>query len=1271
MPFVHLHVHTQYSILDGFSDMGKLFKRAAELGMPALAITDHGNMYGVKEFFKMAGKHKDAEGNYKVKPIVGCEVYVTRHYDHKLKDSAHRAYYHLILLAKNPTGYRNLMKIVSIGHIEGKYYDKPRVTHEIIEKYHDGLICCSACLAGEIPRALVAGDWDGACKAVEWHKSVFGDDYYLEVQLHKTEVPGLALDVYEHQLVANEGIFRLSEKYGIKVVATNDAHFVNKEDGPAHDRLICLTTNALVDDPNRLHYTQQEYLKSEEEMAALFPDHPEVLANTLEVADKVEVYSIDRDHVLPKFKIEPSFLADLDHYLEKYKDVIDAGRCDKKGRERGADFCASVAYLCHLCYKGAHERYGETLTDEQSERLDFELKTICRMGFPDYFLIVQDYIAASRAMGSLVGPGRGSAAGSVVAYCLKITNLDPIKYNLLFERFLNPDRISMPDIDVDFEDLTKAHEYVEKTYGADHVSRVITFGTMAAKSAIKDIARISNVSIDESNRLAKMVPDRLSERVEKEYPFNPKFDELKPGFKRFEKEVEVDDPDHPGEKKKEMRTFQKGMEEVDVKINLDNCFRLVPEFRNELENGPEINREVLRFARQMEGCIRQTGQHACATIIGPANLTDYIPICLSKDKETGLDVWTSQYDGHYIEDVGMLKMDFLGLNTLSIIHTCLDNIKQRHGIDIDIEAIPIDDKPTYELYGRGDTMSVFQFESEGMKTWLQRLHPERFEDLIAMNALYRPGPMDYIPDFVDRKLGLKPIEYDLPEMEEYLAETYGVTVYQEQVMLLSRKLASFTKGEADKLRKAMGKKQIAVMMELKDKFMKQGVANGHPEKTLDKIWKDWEKFAQYAFNKSHATCYAWVSYQTGWLKCHYPAEFQAANLSCNLSKGDEIKKIMADCKAHKLQVLNPDVNESSAHFTVNKAGAIRFGLGGIKGFGSNIVDMIIKEREENGLFEDVYDFMERMGGVVNRRSLESLVYAGAFDSFGCKRTQFFLPGASGDLFIDELARYADNYRNDSVDSAFSLFGDAEEMKPKRPAMPAPPAEEDVLALLQQEKELVTMYISAHPLDRYAFEIENFTTCSVGDVQAKVEECEQGHKNATVSFAGIVTDVKRSVTRNGSPSLRATIEDFGGSYELVVFGKDCEAWLPLLGLHSEVFVEGDIKEKYYLKPEEKAQGKTAPYGFKVKKVSMLGNVTESMLKTFAINLTTDQLNESLRRDLVKLLKANKGKTDLGMYLYDPKTRYNVEFKSRKFQVAVTNDLIYGLRDLGISYTVNRK
>ena len=1272
MSFVHLHVHTQYSILDGLSDIGKLFNRAEELGMPALAISDHGNLYGVKEFFKAAGKHKDADGNYKVKPIIGCEVYVTQHYDHTLKDNNHRKYYHLLLLAKNPQGYKNLMKIVSIGHIEGSYYGKPRVTHQIIEKYHDGLICCSACLAGEVPKSLMAGDMDAARKAVEWHKSVFGDDYYLEVQCHKTEVPGLAMDVYEGQRISNAGIFKLAEEMGVKVVATNDVHFVNKDDGPAHDRLICLTTNAMLDDPTRMRYTQQEYLKSEEEMASLFPDHPEVIANTLEVADKVEVYSIDRDHVLPKFQIDPDFLANIDANLEKYKHIIDEGRCDKKGNYRGDDFCKSVAFLCHLCYQGAKRRYGETLNDEQSERIDFELKTICKMGFPDYFLIVQDYINAQRAIGMMVGPGRGSAAGSVVAYCLGITNLDPIKYNLLFERFLNPDRISMPDIDVDFEDLTKAHAYVEKMYGSDHVSRVITFGTMAAKSAIKDVARISNLPLDESNRLAKMVPARLSEKVEKEYPFNPKFDTLKPGFKIFEKEVEVDDPDNPDQKKTEIRTFQKGMEEVDAKINLKNCYRLVPEFKNELENGSELSKEVLKYALQLEGCIRQVGQHACATIIGPDTLTEHIPICLSKDKETGLDVWTSQFDGHYIEEVGMLKMDFLGLNTLSIIHTCLDMIKARFGTVIDIEAIPIDDKPTYEqIYGRGDTTSVFQFESEGMRSWLQKLHPERFEDLIAMNALYRPGPMDYIPDFVDRKLGLKPIEYDLPEMEEYLSETYGVTVYQEQVMLLSRKLASFTKGEADKLRKAMGKKQIAVMMELKDKFMKQGVANGHSEKTLDKIWKDWEKFAQYAFNKSHATCYAWVSYQTGWLKCHYPAEFQAANLSCNLEKSDEIKKIMADCKAHKLKVLTPDVNESLAHFTVNKEGGIRFGLAGVKGFGAKIVEIIIAEREANGVFADVFDFVERMAGSINRSSLEVLVYSGAFDSFGYKRTQFFCPGASGDLFIDELARYADNYKNDSMDSAFSLFGDVEELKPQRPEMPAAPEEEDTLALLQKEKELVTMYISAHPLDRYAFEIDSFTTCGAGDVAAKVEECDAERKNGTVTFAGIVIDSKVGTTKSGSPSLKATVEDFSGAYELVLFGKDCEAWLPLLRLHSEVFIEGEIKEKYRLKPEESAQGKRAPYALRVKKISMLGNVAQDMLKTFAINLTTSQINERFRKDLVKLLKANRGSTPLNIYLFDPKTRYNVEFYSKKFQVAVTNDFLFGLRDLGINYTVNKK
>ena len=1266
MSFVHLHVHTQYSILDGLSNIKKLFERARELGMPAVAITDHGNMYGVKEFFKVAydKANKDADGNLIVKPLIGCEIYVTRHYDHRLKDNDHRGYYHLILLAKNYDGYRNLMKIVSTGHIEGKYYDKPRVTHEIVEQYHENLICCSACLAGEVPKNIVAGDLDGARKAIEWHKKVFGEDYYLEVMLHKTELEGLApesyakvREVYDCQKIANEAIFRLAQETGVKVVATNDVHFVRKEDGPVHDRLICLTTNANVSDPKRLRYTQQEYLKSEEEMAALFPDHPEVISNTLEIADKIENYKIDRDHVLPKFKIDPDFLSDIDSYLDKYKEVIDEGRCDKKGNYRGDEFCISVAFLCHLTYEGARRRYGDTLNTEQSERIDFELKTICRMGFPDYFLIVQDYIAACRARGTMVGPGRGSAAGSVVAYCLGITNLDPIRYNLLFERFLNPDRISMPDIDVDFEDLSLAHDYVEKTYGSDHVSRVITFGTMAAKSAIKDVARISEVSIDESTKLTKMVPDRLSEKVEKEYPFNPKLDELKPGFKSFERDG---------------AWFQKGMEETDVKITLKNCYRLVPEFKNELENGPEINREVLKYAQQLEGCIRQVGMHACATIIGRGDLTDYIPICLSKDKETGLDVWTSQYDGHYIEDVGMLKMDFLGLITLSIIHQCLDMIKEGHGIDIDIEAIPIDDKPTYELYGRGDTTSVFQFESGGMREWLQKLHPERFEDLIAMNALYRPGPMDYIPDFVERKLGHQKIEYDLPEMEEYLAETYGVTVYQEQVMLLSRKLANFTKGEADKLRKAMGKKQIAVMQELKEKFMKNGMANGHPEKTLDKIWKDWEKFAQYAFNKSHATCYAWVSYQTGWLKCHYPAEFFASNLSCNLSNMEELKKIMGDCKLHSVKVLNPDVNESVNHFNVNKKGDIRFGLGGLKGFGANAVDAILKERSENGPFADIFDFMERMAGDINRRSLETLVCAGAFDSFGYSRKQFFTPGRSGELFIDEIVRYALLFKEDKEDSSASLFGEVEEMKPVRPEMPQTFEEEDVLEKLQKEKEFVGMYLSSHPLDRYAFEIETFTTHSLAELPAAIEECQaKNSKPSKAAIAGIVMDVKRRTTKSNTQGAVVTLEDFTGSYEIALFGKDFEKFIPYMDQHAQIFIEGEIAEKYFIKPEDRAQGKTSPYTFKMKSISLLGNLATDRLASISLTIDTSRITPDFRKSLSKLLKSNQGKTPLMIYLHDKATGYNLEMRSKKYAVTVSESFIGSLSMLGIPYKIGKK
>ncbi len=1282
MSFVHLHVHTQYSILDGFSSIPKLFDRAEELGMPALAITDHGNMYGIKEFMKYAGKHPG------IKPILGCEIYVTRHYDHKLKDNNHRKYYHLILLAKNYEGYKNLMKIVSTGHIEGKYYDKPRVSHEVVEKYHENLVCLSACIAGEIPQNIIAGDMAKAEEAVMWFKRVFGEDYYLEVQLHKTQVQGLTgeaynkvWEVYENQTVSNRGIFELAEKTGTKVVATNDIHFVRKEDGPAHDRLICMNTGAYLDDEKRLRYTQQEYLKSEEEMAELFPGHPEVISNTLEVADKIESYKIDRGHVLPKFDLPEDFLAEIDSHLEKYREVIDVGRCDKDGNDRGEEFRRSVAYLCHLTYKGAHIRYGETFTPEQSERIDFELKTICRMGFPDYFLIVQDYIAAARAMGSMVGPGRGSAAGSVVAYCLWITNLDPIKYQLLFERFLNPDRISMPDIDVDFEDLGAAHKYVEDHYGLDHVSRVITFGTMAAKSAIKDVARVSRMSIDESNRLSKMVPDRLSEMVEKEYPFNPKLDELKKGFREIVKKVETDDPDNPGQKIFVEKHYQVGKEEANAKITLKNCYRLVPELQEELNNGTELTKEVLNYALQLEGCVRQVGVHACATIIGRGNLMDYIPICLSEDKEIvdengkKKEFWTSQYDGHYIEDVGMLKMDFLGLNTLTIIHTCLDLIKERHGKDIDIEAIPIDDPETYALYSRGDTVSVFQFESPGMMKWLQQLQPTRFEDLIAMNALYRPGPMDYIPSFVARKQGQEPVEYDLPEMEEYLKDTYGVTVYQEQVMLLSQKLANFTKGEADKLRKAMGKKQIDILDSLKEKFMTGGMKNGHPEKILDKIWKDWEKFAQYAFNKSHATCYAWVSYQTAWLKAHYPAEFQAANLSNNLSKMDEIKKIMADCKKGGIKVLNPDINESHSAFSVNGEGHVRFGLGGIKGFGDNIVQAIISERAANGQFADIYDFIERMSGTVNRKSMESLIYSGAFDSFRISKQQFFTPCRSGETFLDSLIRYGELFRRDAENSAVSLFGEVEEMKPVRPEIPEIEHEADEFIFLQKEKELVGMYLSAHPLDKYRFELDNFVKCNLGQLDAMVAGCTERQAGEKVCVAGLITETGTFNSKSGRAYSKTKIEDYEGSFELALFGKDHETFMAYLQPHNTIWIDGEIRPRYFQKPSEGAAAQTSaqkvPYSFKVNRIVLLCNVAEEKIKSFTIQLTTPALTPEFRERLVRLIKDNKGKTPLSIKLYDPVHKWNIEFASRKYTVGVNSDFVSALEAMGVSCEVEKK
>lgn len=1247
MSFVHLHVHTQYSILDGQSSIENLFNRAEELGMPGLAITDHGNMYGVKEFFKFAAKHPS------VKPIIGCEIYVSKG-DHKVKE---KGYYHLILLAKNYNGYKNLMKIVSTGHIEGMYY-KPRVSHEVIEKYHEDIICSSACMAGEIPRMILDGNIAGAEKAIEWHKRVFKDDYYLEVMLHKTEVPGLSLEVYEKEKEYDEVIFDLAEKHGVKVIATNDVHFVRKEDGQAHDRLICLTTNAYIDDIDRLRYTQQEYLKTEEEMAALFPDHPEVITNTLEICDKVENYTIDRGHVLPKFEIDKDFLDDIDTYLEKYKDVIDAGRNDEKGNDRGEEFRHSVAFLCHLCYKGAQERYGDVLDDVTADRLDFELKTISRMGFPDYFLIVQDYIAAARAQGISVGPGRGSAAGSAVAYCLGITNLDPIKYDLLFERFLNPERVSMPDIDVDFDDdgRYRVIQYVQDRYGVDHVSHVITFGTMAAKGAIKDVARISRLPLDESNRLTKMIPD-------------------KPITVTETSEVELKDGEEPdeGDKvvEKDGKRFKIVKKDVEKKPNLKNCVKYIPELKNELENGSELVREVLTYALQLEGCIRQIGIHACAMIIGRGNLTDYIPITLGEDKATGQKVWVSQYEGSFIEDVGMLKMDFLGLRTLSIIKICLAEVKKRFGIDIDIEKIPIDDPKAYEIYSNGDTKSVFQFESPGMMEWLQKLHPERFEDLIAMNALYRPGPMDYIPSFVARKRGEEPITYDLPAMEEFLKETYGVTVYQEQVMLISQKVAGFSKGKADKLRKAMGKKKIDILQSLYGEFIEGGKKNGHPEDVLKKIWKDWEKFASYAFNKSHATCYAWVSYQTGWLKAHYPSEFQAANLSMNKNNMTEIQAIMADCKKHHIRVLNPDVNESESNFTVNKNGDIRFGMGGMKGFGANIVDAIVQERTEHGLFEDIYDFCVRMSGVVNRKSMEALVNSGAFDSFGISRSQYFLAGKNGLQYLDDLMSYGQVTRQNAEDDAASLFGDAEELKIEKPEPPALTVEPDILEVLQREKDVVGMYLSDHPLKKYEFELENFTNCKMAELGDLIADCDKNRQTAQVALAGLVTSVETKISRNGKPFAKVNVEDFSGIYEFAFFGKDYENFMNYLQEHTAIYIEGEICEKYFLKPEEIAAGKKAPYTFKAKKISLLGNVAEDRLTGFAIEMLANDITPDLRHRLVHLVKEYSGKIPLSMIVFDPVTNYIVEFISRKYHITVSADFILQLNELGLKYRVSRK
>ena len=1213
MSFAHLHVHTQYSILDGQSKIGDLIDTAVANGQPALAITDHGNMFGVKEFLDTVAKKKAP-----LKPIAGSEFYVAGASRFDRKGREDQSSYHLIMLAKNMEGYHNLIKLSSKAYIEGFYY-KPRIDHELIEQYHEGIICCSACLGGEVPQAIMEGDIARAEEIAAWYKSIFGEDYYLEVQRHETDVPGAETRTFEHQQQVNGVIFKIAEKLGIKVVATNDVHFVRKEDGAAHDRLICISTNSDFDDPKRLRYTQQEYLKSTEEMSAIFADHPEVISNTMEIVDKVETIDLNHDPILPVFPLPEGFTDSND-------------------------------YLHYLTYEGAHRRYGEDIPEATKERIDFELATIRKMGFPDYFLIVQDFIKAARNMGVWVGPGRGSAAGSVVAYCLTITNIDPIKYDLLFERFLNPDRISMPDIDIDFDDegRYRVFKYVEDKYGKDHVSHVITFGTMATKSVIRDVGRIQKLSLDQTDRLAKLVPRKIT----------------------VQKEKEVDDPDNPGQKKKVMES-----KDVDPTISL--CLEKVPEFKEAFNSGDELVHDTLMYAERLEGTVRNTGVHACATIIGRDDLTNFIPLSTAKDKETGKDILVSQFEGNLIESAGMLKMDFLGLKTLTILKDTVENIRQSRGEELDVNTIPIDDAETYALFSRGDTVGVFQFESEGMQKWLIELQPSRFEDLIAMNALYRPGPMDYIPDFVARKHGRSKIEYDLPDMEEFLHDTYGVTVYQEQVMLLSQKLAGFSKGKADKLRKAMGKKQIKVMAELKDEFFAGGLAHGHPEATLNKIWNDWEAFASYAFNKSHATCYAWVGYQTGYLKAHYRAEYMAAVLSNNLNNIDEITKFMDDCRRNGMKILGPDVNESYTKFTVNKDGNIRFGMAGIKGIGIGAVNSIIEERHNNGPFKDIFNFMERVPSTsVNKKGVEALAYSGAFDSFPeINRGSFAMEAGKGETCLDLLIRYGSLFQKTAESMKNSLFGGGDQIDTVRPPLPVLP-ELDQIEMLKKEKELVGMYISAHPLDRFRFEIEHFTTMDLpswndyADRISSSRNREDFDKDQWV--AGLVSSVDVRPKANGNGVFcRLTIEDFKGTTTFALFDKDYEAVSGYLRPHEFLLM------RVYVAPRFKATGdkenKTVEIiggRTKIRAVSLLANVRESMVRELVVDLPLERVDAAFRKGLKKALSRSKGHSRFALNVYDAKSKVNAEFISRKYSITATDELLEWLRASGLNYHINK-
>ena len=1272
MNFTHLHVHSHYSMLDGMSKVPDLIKKAKKNGMYAMALTDHGNMFGIKDLVdtcnKENGKVKDMikeqeavlkndgatpeekqEAEYKIeelkkqifKPIIGTEAYCARRtlYDmdknvkeinpetgrERIVDSSG---YHLILLAKNKKGYHSLCKLASIAYTDG-FYNRPRIDHNVLEKYHEGLIVCSACLGGEIPQLIMRGDIEGADKAVKWFKSVFGDDYYIELQRHKTDKPNSNRDTYIMQEKVNPVLIQLARENNVKIICTNDVHFVEEEHGEAHDHLICLATQKDYADPNRLHYTKQEWMKTPEEMAAIFADLPEALENTMEIADKVEVYSIDSDPIMPMFDIPASFGSEKEYRQritekelfdeftqnEKHEVVLTPEAAEKKihklgGYEKLYRIKFEADYLEKLVWEGAHKRYGAELTEEQVERIVFELHTIKTMGFPGYFLIVADYIRGAREeLGVSVGPGRGSAAGSVVAYCLWITDVDPLKYDLLFERFLNPDRISLPDIDVDFDDAGrgKVLEWITRKYGQEKVAHIITYGTMATKSAIADVGRVEKVPLSTVNHLKELIPDR-------NFPDNIK--------------------DEKGKS---------------PKVNLVNCYKYVPELHRILEGeeGPELQ-NMLTYAAELEDTNRQVGIHACGVIIGAQDITDIAPVCTIDDKESGGKVLVTQYDGHVVETVGLIKMDFLGLKNLTIIKNALRMIKKNHGLDIDIDHIPIDDELTYQLYCDGNTVGTFQFESAGMQKYLRELQPHVFEDLIAMNALYRPGPMDYIPDFIDRKLGRKPVVYDIPCMEKYLKDTYGITVYQEQVMLLSRQLANFTRGQSDTLRKAMGKKQIEKMNELEVLFYKGGEANGHKHETLHKIWEDWKKFASYAFNKSHATCYSWVAYQTAYLKAHYPAEYMAAVMTSAQNDIKRVTELMDDCRKNGIAILAPSVNESEKDFSVNGESKIRFGLQAISGMGEAAAEAVISEREAHGAYTDIFDFLSRVDiRAINRKNLEVLVKAGAFDGVGeMHRAQYFYKEndlESTPTFVEKLMRWATRNRENAESAQMSIFDMSDEIKQEdHPDIPKC-QEWSVVERCREEFSVIGLYLSAHPLDEFKFEMSNFVTAHCADLNDL-----NNWVGKEFRIGGIVTEAKDGISqRNGDPYGRMVLEDYEGSFTLQLYKDDFLKFKNYFQKDLFVYMKGRVTQFSRLNPdgtEYKSRPKVT-----INEMMMLSQVLDKYTKLIRFNIYLNHITMPFCKELKALADKHKGKVPLEAQIIDLEHNLTLTMKTRDMRV----------------------